>query len=1183
MIFNSNKTELKSCLIILTLNEIEAVKQLFKKIPFKIFDEYFVVDGGSSDGTIEFFRQRGIKVYLQDKPGHGEAYKFGVNKAKSEVIVFFSGDGNEIPEDIPKMLKEIKKGYDLVIASRFMKGAKTLDAGTGRRFGNRFFTFMVNFFWGGSVTDVFNAFRAVNKKAVEKLNLQSSFFDTELEMIAKALKQGYRIKEFPTLEIKRLGGEAKLQTWRDGFMNLDRLSKELGIDKLIRRYFPIAALFIIVFLGLVIRLPLMSVYPLDRDDLARVVPDFTFGSFIPPGPRLFYKIFGSFFGYTDFGYRFTALVFGTFGLVLIFFVGKAFFGTVEGLLASFIAATSLVHVAYSTQVKEYGLVMDFLMISSILVYKILFGKEGKKFLFSAYFLVSLLALFFSSYFYSLAIFYQIIIIITFFLLRNLNQVKSTVAKLIHSRKVFFLILLLGALSISSFILIWGAFDRYFGLRISLPQVSRFYDYFKKTTFFFTQNERYAVLIRLFFILGTLLSLFLAHFGKAFLYLLSFILLDGLLVSSIKFLHPAYPLHYPRYHSFLMPLYLVALVGFLGELIVLIRQLIEKIIFKLKLSKNLLFRAVPGYLAIITVVGLTVFFDLKFILNYKNKWSDNSSLGISKENFRGAGRYLTASLKPNDTIVRVKNFGMDHKFNHVHCCIDTAVLSQTSYSIFPDRTSKNNWYVPLLKGDEDTWGFNDWLVEEKIRPSLDLYEPYVLKFGYYGPLIRTRELKDKRGWKVSSSFGESNLRLAIDNNKETIWSGSVKTGDYLLLDLGRIYLLNSINFNFSENFPQNFIIWLSLDGKDWQSVFTLASPGYFPQNFGKIFFKPAQARFAKIEFAVDPLSFKKEIGIGEIEANEVYERNLGIKKEEIFNAEPIVKFHFLNNFEGWNVLTGIVNLKIKESSLDGLVTNGETARLKRYLDNRSLNGSSVNFINFSLRADKGAVAEVGLEADKEIFWFKNIKIESDNLFHYYSLNLDSLGFPKNLRNKITGIIFKPSDASGARFSLDFLSLDKQNLPGIQVKDDESPNGFSQFIPYDPDDDYIFYQIGDRLSLEKGNYLVNFKIKADLINPLWKEETKPEPSYRFYQYLMTYKATESDILFFSIESTKGTFYESPASLNIQGETFIEANKYYEFSVPFKADGKEKLFFQIFSPRNRRYPANLLITYPEITRLK
>ncbi len=71
---------MKTTLVIFTLNEIEASHAMFSRIPFDNVDEAFVIDGNSTDGTIEFFRENNIPVYLQDKPGHGEAYKLGLEK-----------------------------------------------------------------------------------------------------------------------------------------------------------------------------------------------------------------------------------------------------------------------------------------------------------------------------------------------------------------------------------------------------------------------------------------------------------------------------------------------------------------------------------------------------------------------------------------------------------------------------------------------------------------------------------------------------------------------------------------------------------------------------------------------------------------------------------------------------------------------------------------------------------------------------------------------------------------------------------------------------------------------------------------------------------------------------------------------------------------------------------------------
>lgn len=210
---------MKSTLVIFTLNEIEASKALFNRIPFDKVNETFVVDGGSTDGTIEFFQNKGVKVIRQSIPGHGEAYKLGMRLASGDTIVFFGCDGNNRPEGIPILIEEINKGNDLAVASRFGKGSCSLDATFLRKIGNRLFVFLVNMRWQVRLTDVFNEFRAIRKECMERLNLKNSYFDLELEMTIKAIKSNLKIKEIPTLEQKRIGGKAKLSTIKDGLMN----------------------------------------------------------------------------------------------------------------------------------------------------------------------------------------------------------------------------------------------------------------------------------------------------------------------------------------------------------------------------------------------------------------------------------------------------------------------------------------------------------------------------------------------------------------------------------------------------------------------------------------------------------------------------------------------------------------------------------------------------------------------------------------------------------------------------------------------------------------------------------------------------------------------------------------------------------------------------------------------------
>src|SRR3989338_8395025 len=119
---------MKSTLVILTRNEIEGVRTLFNKIPFDKFDECFVMDGGSTDGTVEFFKEKGIEVKSQSQRGRGQAFRQAFLAASGDILIFFSPDGNENPDDAPKLKEIIEQDYDMAIASRFSPQSKSDDS-----------------------------------------------------------------------------------------------------------------------------------------------------------------------------------------------------------------------------------------------------------------------------------------------------------------------------------------------------------------------------------------------------------------------------------------------------------------------------------------------------------------------------------------------------------------------------------------------------------------------------------------------------------------------------------------------------------------------------------------------------------------------------------------------------------------------------------------------------------------------------------------------------------------------------------------------------------------------------------------------------------------------------------------------------------------------------------------------
>lgn len=224
---------MKSSLIILTLNEIEGVRTLYDRIPFDAVDECFVVDGGSIDGTVEFFRERGIKVVPQEIKGRGEAFRIAVKKAEGDHLIFFSPDGNEDPSDIPKLLELLTKGYDLVIASRFLSGSQNEEDDLRlpwRAWANRTFTYIANIIWNTNrnyITDTINGYRAIKKEAFNKLNINAPGFVIEYQMSIRAMKLGLKVVEIPTIEGQRIGGVSTAKSIPTGLLFLRFLLKEI--------------------------------------------------------------------------------------------------------------------------------------------------------------------------------------------------------------------------------------------------------------------------------------------------------------------------------------------------------------------------------------------------------------------------------------------------------------------------------------------------------------------------------------------------------------------------------------------------------------------------------------------------------------------------------------------------------------------------------------------------------------------------------------------------------------------------------------------------------------------------------------------------------------------------------------------------------------------------------------------
>jgi glycosyltransferase involved in cell wall biosynthesis len=225
-------------LLILTLNEIDGLRAIMPRVKQEWVDQILILDGNSTDGTIEYAREQGFEIYIQKRKGIRLAYNEVMEHVRGDVVLTFSPDGNSIPELIPALIEKMSEGYDMVIASRYLGEAKSEDDSLVTGFGNWLFNRLINTFHGGHYTDCMVIYRAWRKALFYELDLDKdeshwpeklygTVISIEPLLSIRAAKRRLKIGEIPGDEPPRIGGVAKLQLFRWGASYLHQVIREL--------------------------------------------------------------------------------------------------------------------------------------------------------------------------------------------------------------------------------------------------------------------------------------------------------------------------------------------------------------------------------------------------------------------------------------------------------------------------------------------------------------------------------------------------------------------------------------------------------------------------------------------------------------------------------------------------------------------------------------------------------------------------------------------------------------------------------------------------------------------------------------------------------------------------------------------------------------------------------------------
>jgi len=220
---------MKISIIIPTLNEAPNLPDLLQRMPRAAeILEVMLVDGGSTDGTVDLARELvpELKIIHQDGNGKGNAVKCGAAAALGDYFMVLDADGSQLPEEIPIYVEKAKEGYDLVKGSRYLKGWKSKDDTLDRAVMNKITTAVANLLWGTRYSDLCYGAFLVNRKRFMELRLKGDYFELEVEMMAKAKKRALKIVEVPANEQPRRHGKSNLSYRRDGWLIFKTVIRE---------------------------------------------------------------------------------------------------------------------------------------------------------------------------------------------------------------------------------------------------------------------------------------------------------------------------------------------------------------------------------------------------------------------------------------------------------------------------------------------------------------------------------------------------------------------------------------------------------------------------------------------------------------------------------------------------------------------------------------------------------------------------------------------------------------------------------------------------------------------------------------------------------------------------------------------------------------------------------------------
>jgi dolichol-phosphate mannosyltransferase len=218
------------CVLVPTKDEEGTIGDVVRGFRERGFSNVLVIDGKSTDRTVETAREAGARVVTQSGGGKGAAVREAVREhTDAEYVLLLDGDATYDAADAEAMLEPLVDGEaDHVIGNRFAdlrEGAMPRMNQLGNRAFNRAFAAV----HGEDLRDILSGYRAFSRRSFLRMDLTAEGFGIETEMAVECVKANFAVEVVPiTYRPRPEGSQTNLHPLKDGgviLMTIYRMAK----------------------------------------------------------------------------------------------------------------------------------------------------------------------------------------------------------------------------------------------------------------------------------------------------------------------------------------------------------------------------------------------------------------------------------------------------------------------------------------------------------------------------------------------------------------------------------------------------------------------------------------------------------------------------------------------------------------------------------------------------------------------------------------------------------------------------------------------------------------------------------------------------------------------------------------------------------------------------------------------